>query len=126
LGLELARSLLNATRLCRITILLVVLLLAQHSYFYLNRSNSHNPTTMATSSSIITDIGSVSAFNRGPLISVFTPAATCLSTLTFISDMYFGHRGAYFDPACFPTSLSSSQTQQSKSDTWALYYCMNC
>jgi hypothetical protein len=114
---------LKITHICRITL----------HYFYLNRSNSHNSTAMSTSPSVITDLGRISAFNRGPLTSVFTPAATCLSTLTFIRDMYFGHQvtypgnqGAYFDPACFPTSLSSSQTQQSNSDPWTLYYCMNC
>jgi hypothetical protein len=93
-----------------------------------NSSNFHNSTTMSATSSVVTDLGRISSFNRGPLSSVFTPPATCLSTLTYLTNMYFGHYDLnnYFDPACFPTSLNPSQTQQSKSDTWALYYCMNC
>jgi hypothetical protein len=93
---------LKITHICRITL----------HYFYLNRSNSHNSTAMSTSPSVITDLGRISAFNRGPLTSVFTPAATCLSTLTFIRDMYFGHQVTYPEIKA-PTSILHAFQQAS-------------
>jgi hypothetical protein len=67
----------------------------------------------------LTDQSSIAAFNRGPVISMFTPPASCLSTLTLDGSMYFGHESSgYYDTACFPTStLNLGPT------AWDLYYC---
>jgi hypothetical protein len=70
-------------------------------------------------STFLTDQSSITAFNRGPVTSVFTPPASCLSTLTYFNIAYYGHiDSAYYDPACYPTS-----TLDGGANAWSLYYC---
>ncbi|KAF8850524.1 hypothetical protein BDZ45DRAFT_751607 [Acephala macrosclerotiorum] len=71
-------------------------------------------------STTITGAG-ISLFNRGPVTSLFTPPASCLSTLTYGGGaLYFGHNGdAYYDPACYP---SPSSNLASQSSSWNLYF----
>jgi len=77
-------------------------------------------TSTSTTSSTITTIRDqkvMSEYNNGPVIESFTPPASCLSTLTFSTDMYFGHRrNAYFDPACYPEKSTNASG-------WDMYYC---
>ncbi|KAH6684193.1 hypothetical protein B0J14DRAFT_646101 [Halenospora varia] len=53
-------------------------------------ASSISTTTISASSSI-------ASFNRGPVTAQFTPPKSCLSTLTFGTDMYFGHSGYAYD-----------------------------
>jgi hypothetical protein len=76
-------------------------------------------TTVAT---VLMDQQAIAGFNRGPVISIFTPPASCLSTLTLRSSMYFGHQfGDYYDTACFPSSTLNLGVS-----AWDLYYCEYC
>ncbi|KAH8800410.1 hypothetical protein F5884DRAFT_758017 [Xylogone sp. PMI_703] len=74
-------------------------------------STSSSPLPLVTNQSVIT------RYNRGPVTAVFTPPASCLSTFTTIVSMYFGHQDvtAYYDPACYPSSISAGSE-------WNLYY----
>ncbi|APA09131.1 hypothetical protein sscle_04g039010 [Sclerotinia sclerotiorum 1980 UF-70] len=76
----------------------------------------------SSSSSIplITDPPKISAYNRGPILTTFVPPASCLSTLTFSTDMYFGHRDkGYVDAACFPSSTTDYGPWE---NAWGVYY----
>ncbi|KAH8805101.1 hypothetical protein F5884DRAFT_440466 [Xylogone sp. PMI_703] len=75
-------------------------------------------TSTTSPDPVVTDQAVIASFNRGPVTSVFVPPASCLSTLTKIVSMYFGHEdGDYYDPACFPSStIPESKTQ------WDLFY----
>ncbi|RDW65038.1 hypothetical protein BP6252_10689 [Coleophoma cylindrospora] len=73
-------------------------------------------TVMTTS--IISDRATISTFNRGPLQTSFAPAASCLSTLTWSSTLYFGHWGpGVADTSCYPKSSGEKRTSD-----WDMYY----
>ncbi|TVY68716.1 hypothetical protein LSUE1_G007906 [Lachnellula suecica] len=63
-----------------------------------------------TMMTIISDQPIISAFNRGPVTSIFTPPASCQSVYTAgAAGLYFDHfADGYIDTACYPSTTSSS------------------
>ncbi|KAH8599987.1 hypothetical protein B0O99DRAFT_611517 [Bisporella sp. PMI_857] len=82
-------------------------------------SESTSTSTSSSRSTVtFTDASVISDYNRGAVYTTFTPPASCLSTLTYSSNMYFGHRGnGYFDSACYPETRNVNA-----SGGWNFYY----
>ncbi|KAM3067644.1 hypothetical protein ACMFMG_000042 [Clarireedia jacksonii] len=83
-------------------------------------SSSRSSSSSTTSITPITDQNVISAFNRGPLLTTYTPPTSCVSTYTFGTVMYFGHNvESYIDPACYPSSTTEYGNGQA---AWYVYY----
>ncbi|KAF2805438.1 uncharacterized protein BDZ99DRAFT_539765 [Mytilinidion resinicola] len=73
----------------------------------------------------VTDLSSISAYNRGPITTAFIPPTSCLATLTLPSsggDLFFGHQFiSYVDLACYPHGTIAAQNLVTWS-SWDIFY----
>ncbi|KAH7393866.1 hypothetical protein DE146DRAFT_110279 [Phaeosphaeria sp. MPI-PUGE-AT-0046c] len=72
-------------------------------------------------STYITDQAQIASYNRGPITSRLALPASCTQTLTYISNLYFGHYSSVFDTACVATGTLDS-AQLAPGSAWAKYY----
>ncbi|KAH8683283.1 hypothetical protein BGZ60DRAFT_216181 [Tricladium varicosporioides] len=80
--------------------------------------SSSTSSASSISTTTISASSSIASFNRGPVTAQFTLPKSCLSTLTFGTDMYFGHRSiGYADGACYPASTTDRGLAG-----WDIYY----
>jgi hypothetical protein len=85
----------------------------------MSQSSAPITATTPTVTPLVSDASSIAFYNFGPATAIYTPPTSCLSTLTYKSDMYFGHRTTgYFDPSCYPSSTTDRGLTG-----WDLYYC---